>query len=50
MESLRESNSELEKKAEGYLVAMKNGKEEQARMEELLRSELAQQVPGRSSL
>lgn len=50
LEALKKSYSELEGKAEGYLVTMKRDKEEHARMEELLRGEMAQHVSAYWSL
>jgi hypothetical protein len=44
LEALRESYSELESKAEGYLASMKNNKDEHGHMEELLRAEMTQHV------
>lgn len=44
LEALRKSYSELEGKAEGYLVTMKKDKEEHSHMEEMLRVEMAQHV------
>ncbi len=43
MNTLKETYAELEKKAEGYLSALKT-KEDHAHVEELLRVELSQQV------
>ncbi len=44
MNTLKETYAELEKKAEGYLSALKTSKEDHAHVEELLRVELSQQV------
>ena len=44
MEELQKSRSSLEEKAEDYLKRLKDGREEQATLEEQLRNELAQQV------
>ena len=44
VERLQKSCSSLEEKAEDYLKKLKNGREEQATLEEQLRKELAQQV------
>lgn len=41
---MRQSYSELESKAQGYLATMKQDKEEHGHMEELLRVEMAQHV------
>lgn len=49
LEALRESYSELEGKAEGYLSSMKVNKEDHSHVEELLRVELAQHVREYSS-
>jgi predicted nuclease with TOPRIM domain len=44
IEGLQKSCSTLESKAEDYLKKLKEGREEQATLEEQLRKELAQQV------
>ena len=46
VEGLQKSSSALEAKAEDYLKKLKEGREEQATLEEQLRKELAQQVTG----
>lgn len=46
VEGLQKSSSALEAKAEEYLKKLKEGREEQATLEEQLRKELAQQVTG----
>lgn len=44
IEGLQKSCSTMESKAEDYLKKLKEGREEQATLEEQLRKELAQQV------
>lgn len=44
VEGLQKSCSTMESKAEDYLKKLKEGREEQATLEEQLRKELAQQV------
>ena len=44
VEGLQKSCSSMESKAEEYLKKLKEGREEQATIEEQLRKELAQQV------
>ena len=44
VESLQKSCSDFEGKAEDYLKKLKEGREEQATLEEQLRKELSQQV------
>lgn len=44
VESLQKSCSAFEAKAEDYLKKLKDGREEQAMLEEQLRKELSQQV------